>query len=82
MSNFGKFSKINFYNFLNAFISKPISNLLFSSILNVLNLNQIHIIQRNKCTGMYAHTCCYLMMNFNLMKNFIFLCFHEHKIQK
>ena len=27
---------------------------------------------------MYARSCCYLMMNFKLMKFFIFLCFHKH----
>ena len=27
---------------------------------------------------MYAQTCCYLMINFKLTKNFIFPIFHEH----
>ena len=92
MRNFGKFSKINFTTFLNSFIfqfpfslfsftSKPFLNLFFKSFLNVFNLNQIHTIKRNKCTGIYAQTCCYLMMNFNLMKNFIFLFFMSTKFR-
>ena len=28
---------------------------------------------------MYAHTCCYLMMNFKLMKKNYFPIFHVHK---
>ena len=28
---------------------------------------------------MYAHTCCYLMMSFKLMKLFYFSIFHVHK---
>ena len=44
------------------------------------NLN--HPIKYIKCKGMYAQTCCYLRMNFNLMKNFIFQYFHEHKNSK
>ena len=31
---------------------------------------------------MYARTCCYLMMNFNLMKFFYFPIFHVHKNSK
>ena len=51
----------------------------FKSILNsfqILDLTTYY--NKSKCTGMYAQTCCYLMINFKLMKIFIFLCFHEH----
>ena len=94
MRDFSKFSKNKFYAFLNSFIFlilffplffyfKAISNFFSKSILNVFNLYQIYTMQRNKCTSMYAQNMLLnLMMNFNLMKNFLFAIFHEHKIQK
>ena len=57
-------------------ISKQIFNWIFEFLLN---FESNHSAQKLQCSSMYAQTCCYLMINFNLMKNFIFLYFHEHK---
>ena len=91
LRTFGKFSKNKFYTFFKIFcfqiffffLSKPFLISFAKAISTILNfqskpLNQINQMQGHVCTNMLLN----LMMNFNLMKIFIFLCFHEHKNSK
>jgi len=75
MRNFDKFSKIHFlqlfkffyFLILFSFISKQLKPFKITQ-----STNQMY---RHECTNMLL---C-LMLNFNLMKIFILLCFHVHK---
>jgi hypothetical protein len=72
----GRFSCFLFFFYLKTISKAFIINLNFgfwSKPLITINQMQWHV-----CSNIVAN----LMINFSLMKKFIFLCFHEHKNTK